>query len=94
MIYFLECNIVNLFQVTSMDISHKGGISPCIIIFRDGISDGRISADIIGRYIGSDEPISVIGISVKSHRYANPDPKQHLASLGLLKTTQKLLKDT
>ena len=65
-----------------MDVSY---ISPCMHIFRGGISvyfgyqlackvywHDRISADSIGRYIGSDEPISVIGISVKSHRYANP----------------------
>ena len=59
--------------VSYMDISHKGGISPCMFIFRDGITDDRVSADIIGRYIGSNEPIfSVISISVKSHRYANP----------------------
>ena len=36
-------------------------------------SKAWISADSIDRYIGSVLPISVIAISVKSHRYANPE---------------------
>ncbi len=35
----------------------------------------RISADNIGRYIGYDKSISAYRLSVKFHRYANPNYK-------------------
>ena len=67
-IYRPICNIGNPFLIGRYQSKS------CIISdFAWILIKARISADTIGRYIGYDKSISPYRLSVKFHRYANPD---------------------